>query len=273
MKKRLFLILSIVILSVLALGCNNTSQEAPNGATALDQEKLEEAISQAIRGQSVSYAQGEVATEGHIILDIAEKAGEIKVYTIASFGAFGFENGIFTKISGSGGIPTVITFTENEDGGYVLEKYQEPLDGAGYMDSVKKLFPKELHDLVLNAHEDYQVLAEQQEAQAAAYLESIGRTAEVRIEHVEKELAQINVEASNKLFSYHTKYDSFLNTCPYWLGTREKVKDGVRYIYETSQSKTSDGYDLIIFRKMQEDGTIIQEKRYKIVGSEPELIH
>ncbi|MDS1030040.1 DUF4825 domain-containing protein [Bacillota bacterium LX-D] len=73
---------------------------------------IDEAVSITIknRGEN-SYLDGEVATEGHLILDTEEKNGNIKVYTISSFGYFGFENGIFTKISGSGAIPTVITFS------------------------------------------------------------------------------------------------------------------------------------------------------------------
>lgn len=85
-------------------------------------------------------------------------------------------------------------------------------------------------------------------------------------------MVDINVEASNKLFSEFTKYNSFLNSCPYWIGTREQIENGVRYIYETFQSKTSDGYDLITFKKTREDGTVVQEYNYKIIGTEPQII-
>lgn len=78
---------------------------------------------------------GEAATEGHIILDTEEKDGKIKAYTIASYGWFRFENGIFTTVSGSGAIPTVMTFAKNANGAYVLLQYQEPQDGALYLDN------------------------------------------------------------------------------------------------------------------------------------------
>jgi len=42
------------------------------------------------------------------------------------------------------------------------------------------------------------------------------------------------------------------------------VEDGIRYIYETLQSKTDDGYDLITFKKTKEDGTLIEERKYKL---------
>lgn len=67
------------------------------------------------------------------------------------------------------------------------------------------------------------------------------------------------------------KNDSFLNHCPYWIGTKERVENGVRLIYETSQSKSTDGYDVITFKETKSDGTVVEERSYKIVGDEPEL--
>ena len=211
-----------------------------------------------------AYYKGEVATEGHTILDIEEKDNIIKVYTIASFGYFGFENGIFSGISG-GGAPIIITFSKNEKGEYSLLEYKEPMDGAFYTDSLKKMFPEKLHDEVLSADRYYPELTRQQEAQAAEYLKSIGRTAKISAAYVKKKLVNINVEASNKLFAEFSQYNQFLNNCPHWIGTSERIENGVRYVYETSQSKTSDDYDLITFKKTNEDGAIVEEYRYKIV--------
>jgi bla regulator protein BlaR1 len=234
---------------------------------------IDEAVSIAIKNRGENgYLDGEVATEGHLILDTEEKNGNIKVYTISSFGYFGFENGIFTKISGSGAIPTVITFSKNEKGEYSLLEYKEPVDGVGYIDSVKKMFPSKLWDKVLSEGKNYPELVKQLEAQAGEYLKSIGRNAKVSVAYVEKKPVNIGVEASNKLFAEFTKYDAFLNSCPYWIGTREIIENGVRYIYETSQSKTSDGYDIISFKKKKEDGTVVKEHKYKIIGNEPQLI-
>lgn len=233
---------------------------------------IDSAVSLAIKSRSHAYMAGETAAEGHIILDSEESSGTVRVYTIASVGVFGFENGIFTKISGSGAIPTVMTFSRDSNGGYSLLEYQEPEDGAGYTESIKKMFPRNLQDRVLSSHGEYEELAGQQEVQAAEYLRAIGRAAEVSAAHVEKQLANINVAASNKLFAEYTKYDQFLNSCPYWIGSREKVENGVRYIYETAQDRTGDGYDLIVFRKTTEDGSVVEERSYKIVGSEPLLI-
>ncbi len=234
-------------------------------------DSLEEAVANAIKQRSEGYMDGEFVSEGHIILAVDEDAETVKVYALASLGVFGFENGIFTKVSGSGAIPTVMTFYKDRQGRYALIKYQEPVDGAGYVESVREMFPLRLHARVLSAHDDYPKLKKRQEAQAREYLRSIGRSAEVRVEPVKKKLADINVEAANKLLEL-TKFDSFLNNCPYWLGTRELIENGERFIYETAQSKAGDGYDLITFRKIRANGEVVEERQYKIVGTEPQLI-
>jgi len=114
-------------------------------------------------------------------------------------------------------------------------------------------------------------LTAQQVAQAEQYLKSIAKTSKVDSGYVEKKLPTINVSASNKLFSDITKDDLFLNNFPYWLGTKEKLENGQRYIYETSQSKTSDGYDMISFKNTTADGKVVEQRNYKIIGKEPVL--
>ncbi|MCX8131284.1 MAG: DUF4825 domain-containing protein [Clostridia bacterium] len=228
---------------------------------------VEEAVSIAIKAKGEGYVSGETSTEGHIIFDMEEKNGKTKVYTIASYGAFGFENGIFTKVSGSGAIATVLTFSRNEKGEYTLLEYKEPMDGSYNLKSKKDMFPRKLWDSVISEHKYYPDLAKQQEEQAKKYLQSINRKATVSEAYTEKTLPKIDVEASNKIFTEYTKFDAELNKFPYWLGTKESVENGMRYIYETSQSKTSDGYDLISFKKTREDGAVVKEYQYKIIGN------
>ncbi|MZP43820.1 transcriptional regulator [Heliobacterium gestii] len=203
---------------------------------------------------------------------MAEQNQTITVYSVASVGFFGFENGVFTKISGSGNIPTVITLVKDGQDNYSLLQYKEPMDGEGYRDSIHQMFPKNLSRDLFAGKIDTSDLVRQQENQAGAYLKTIGRKDPVQIRHVEKQFPTINVNASNKLFTDYCKNDTFLNKCPYWIGTREVLEDGARYIYETSQSKRTDGDDQIAFRKMQTtDHTIVKEKVYRIVGNEPVL--
>lgn len=186
-------------------------------------------------------------------------------------GIFGFENGVFTVVSGSSAIPTVMTFSQNKAGKYTLLDYKEPLEGDDNLKSTKNMFPKKLWDKVLDRNNYSQVLAKQEQDQAKKYLQSIKRNAKVSTAYVERKLPKINTQASNKLFAGVAK-DSELNNYPYWLGTKELLENGVRHIYETAQSKTDDGYDLITFKETKEDGTVVKIYKYKIVGTEPVLI-
>ena len=270
-KKSVIIIglLCIIVLAGITIKTNISKKTSIAGPQVEVVKDIDVAVSNAIKSRSTAYGPGELATEGHIILGTEESSGITKVYTIASYGAFGFENGIFTTVSGSGPIPTVITFSKNELGQYSLLNYKEPLDGALYAESLKKMFPDKLKNQVLAADKYYPELTKQKEAQAAEYLKSMGRNAQVSAVHVPRKLASISVQASNKLFGELAKSNSFLNKCPYWIGSRELIENGKRYVYETSQSKTADGFDLITFKKTKEDGTVVEEAKYKIVVDEP----
>gem|GEM_PF-3871472 len=52
---------------------------------------------------------------------------------------------------------------------------------------------------------------------------------------------------------------------------RFHITDEVRML-KTFRSKTGDGYDLVIFQKNKENGSIVTESKYKIVGNQPQLI-
>ncbi|EEG76270.1 M56 family metallopeptidase [Dethiobacter alkaliphilus] len=231
---------------------------------------LKRAVTQAIKEQGAGYYRGEVLTAGHVILGKQSANGTVTVYTLASLGWFGFENDIFTIVSGSSGVPTVMTFSVDDQGQYRLLEYREAQDGGGYADSVREMFPRELWDKVLSPP-PYPQLSAQQEAQAAQYLQEQGINAEISMNYVEKSLPEIDVQASNKLFSEMTKANPSLNKYPYWLGTRHIVEDGERFIYETAQAKADDGNDLIIFTKTDINGTVVEEMHYKIINSTPEL--
>jgi bla regulator protein BlaR1 len=237
-----------------------SSPEVMVGATS-SQPSLEEAVSQAIKGRGNAYLSSELTTEGHLILQTEENNnnGTVKVYVLASVGNFGFENGIFTKVSGSGAIPTVITFSKNDQGEYSLIEYKVPLDGAGYAKSIQEMFPSSLLSKVQNGHLNYQDLAKQQEAQAQAYLLSQGRKELISEKHVEKQYpTNLSKQARGDL-EYKFKYE--LGGYPYYLGTREVVENGVRYIYEFKQELGLNDSSLI-FTKYQPNGTIVEKRKY-----------
>lgn len=228
-----------------------------------DATNVETAVSEAIKEHGKTYGKGEYITEGHVILETEQQGNKVKAYTIASVGVFEFQDGIFTIVSGSGAVPTVMTFSIDEHGQYKLIAYEEPLDGEAYVESIKKMFPKKYDSKVLYAEEYYDELAKQQERQAQEYLKKIGRHAKVSLSYVEKQPLNISVQAMNH-FLRMLSSDPFLNECPDWLGTCEVVEQGIRYVYETSQSKANDGRDVVTLRKMKEDGTVIDMRQYVI---------
>ncbi|HCR44325.1 MAG TPA: hypothetical protein DIV41_07055 [Ruminococcaceae bacterium] len=90
---------------------------------------LDEAVRSAfLKDNQTGYLSGECAGEGHILLGQKEKSGIITVYVLTMYGEYGFEDGNFVKVSGSGIIPAVFTFTYS-DGGLVCTKIEYPEDG------------------------------------------------------------------------------------------------------------------------------------------------
>lgn len=230
----------------------------------IDEEAL---IKQAIINEhNKDYSHGEEAfCEGHKILQTVEDETQLKIYTIVSIGDYGFENGIFTKVSGTGAIPTVIVFDKDKEGQYKISNYQGPEDGAEYAPSLKRMFPKQLYKKVLHAEEYYEELLKQEEAYAKAYLKGIGRDAKVQGENVEKILDTMNTQASNMLLDRYREY-------PYWIGTLEKLEDGVRYIYQKDWKEEKNGNGIVTYIKTDEKGNVVEKTVIKVIESNLQYI-
>ena len=194
---------------------------------------MEEAVANAILHKKPdAYMPGECGAEGHHILDTEGDGEQITAYVLAMFGYYGFEDGNFVKVSGSGAIPTVITFQKHPDGSYGLLDYQEVMDGGMYLDSVKELFPERLQEQCLHVPEDIMESLRAQERQyAEEYLKSIGRVAVIGefsdYDHKTASDLGVSAEVSNMMSE-----NKELGAYPFWLGNREAVEDGVRYVYE-----------------------------------------
>ena len=104
---------------------------------------LDEMVSHALLTKNDGrYAVGECKAEGHIILGSEEKDNETYIYALTMYGEYGFQDDNFVKVSGSGVIPAVIIFAENEQG-EKTNSIKWPLDGSAWIDSIKELFPEE----------------------------------------------------------------------------------------------------------------------------------
>ena len=231
---------------------------------------IEQAIHVANIARADGYLPGEFAVEGHVILGVEKKKNITTVYTVSSWGWYGFENRIFEAVSGASGAATVITFSQDGKGEYVLLEYKESQKTDRSGASIRKMFPSKYVNDARHADKFNDELERQWQNQAKKYLKSISREASLGTSYVEKELPTIDAEASNELLEIISR-DARMNNFPYWLGTIERLEHGTRYVYETSQSKTNDGDDLMIYTKSEANGKVVAEYHYKIVGSKISL--
>ena len=258
MKKGVFCLVLFFTIFLMFPGCRQSKPSEDKNAS-----DLKDAISGAILSQNASsYLCGECRAEGHILLTSEEKDGNTICYVIASYGEYGFEDGNFIKVSGSGAIPCRITFDENMK----VTEFKYPDDGAMYEKSIRKIFGTHYKSLEAFSLKDgnlgYDKLLDQEKVYAKAYLEKIGREDSPIGEYADfdhKLLTDegVSVEVSNNLLS-----DKRLGDYPYWIGNREAIEAGERYVYETSLDKSSGE---IIYRKYSyNDGKTIEEIRFDL---------
>ena len=201
--------------------------------------ELDAFISNAILEKNMSmYRQGEAQAEGHVVLGTAQSGNELQIYCVVSYNGLGFENGILTCVSGSWGIPVRIIFNTN-DGEYKLIEYREAMDGSLYPDSVKEMFPENLHGVLSSSGSYTDKMNEQLNGYAERYLVTLGRNADIHLSYIQKERIPMDASLSNRLLSEYSEY-------PLRIGSREVLDNGVRTIYLC-------GYD-------EENGYIIFEK-------------
>lgn len=214
--------------------------------TALGEINTEKLTAAAILNENVhEYAMGECAGEGHIILGTEEKDGSTIVYALTTYGEYGFENGAFIECSGTGIIPVRLTFDKD----FQLTEYKETSDGSLYDSSLREMFPSKYYLRARGYNsDDLELCKEQEKVYARAYLKSINHEAFIGMYgDIEHNLVDMNVEVSNALLQKYSEY-------PYWIGTLEKIEDGVRYVYEKSWENIGGaGNGIVTFRKYEYD--------------------
>lgn len=263
----LILILLCVVIVGVFIGCkvknndNNGSDEIIKTGSMFATD-LESAIAQAVFIENdAKYFSGEVNAEGHIILDTLVESENVTVYALTTYGEYGFEDGIFTKVAGTGVIPAKIVFNK-ENGKYSLVEYREPADGSDYADSLKTLFPSNLVNRAINYTDwDAERCYQQEYQYANEYLTSISRDAEVNFK-VNHKLANMNVSVSNSLLDLYHDY-------PYWIGTQEKIEHGVRYVYQKLWEDKGNGDGTVTFKKYKyETDEVVEEYIIEIKDGE-----
>lgn len=236
MRKNIIIsFLSILMVLVLFVGCSSQNE---NVKTSFSNEEIETSVKNVLYEESLKYIKdsktAECPAEGHIIMGYDKTKHGYKVYTLTMCGAYGFENGNFVNVSGTGEIPAVIYF----DSELNFTNIEYPQDGEDYSKSIKKMLPKIYEHRALSQNEnDFNELQNQQEAYAEKYLKEIGRDAKIG-EYIDfsdsyKFLTDvgISVEVSSLILETFDKQQE--DTYPYKIGNCEMIDDGVRYVLST----------------------------------------
>ena len=273
-KTRFPVILAMLLLTIILLfscfttACNPThgtsasssSQGSSTSSSSPTSNALDNAVSSAILSRLSSDPFGEKKAEGHVTLGTQkDKNGETLVYVVASYAAFGFENNVFTIVSGSGATPAVIRLSGNGSD-YKLISYTEIEDGDRNQSSIQSMFPEQYWASAKNVGQYLSELQKQQVAQASAYLKSIGRDAQIQLSGVARKSFNISAKASNTLIAINE-----LSDYPSWIGTREKVVGGTRTVYKAGEQDLT-GYSLITYTKESAGGNILQQMQFKVTG-------
>lgn len=221
---------------------------------------LDEAISNTIKDlTSSSFYDGELVTEAHKVIGQETQKDKLKVYLISNRSSFGFENESFTIVSGEANIPRYIEFLV-EDGYYYMIDYKEVKDGSLFDDSIKSIFPMNLWGKAMNSSSYYDELHKEEIKQAKHYLKSIGRDDNATDIISEPKSIDISIEAQNKLLEVE-EIQSYPTS---WIGSREEVILGIRYLYKSSIKEDIDGYKIVIFEKYNYPDELMEEHHYKV---------
>lgn len=225
------------------------------GANTPSNEMLSPLVADAILFDNASgYYDSECSGEGHKILGCSVSGNKLKVYALTMYGNYGFQNDMFIKVSGSGVIPAVLTF-EKDGEEYKLLEIEYPRDGAEYTKSIKRMFPLKYRAEALHHDNAHDELKSQEQSYAEAYLESIGREAEIGeygdLNAMLLTDVGVSVDVSNQLCC-----DKNLGDYPYWIGTEEYLKNGIRYVRTTSYDEEA---GQIIYHTHEKDtGEVIE---------------
>ena len=115
--------------------------------------------------------------------------------------------------------------------------------------NLKKMFPKSCVNDVLNlSDKNEKSINEQQKEYAKSYLKSIGREATVgTMSDFEYPLLTdmgVSVDVSNRMDYYILKNEQY----PYWIGNKELIENGIRYVYQMDYNKSE---NKIIYTKYE----------------------
>ena len=196
---------------------------------------LGEAIKAAIVEQNKDkYLPGECYGVGYKIIETFEEGDVLSVYALTEYVEYRFQDNVFVNISGTN--PKVLMrFRKTEDKNYDLIFYTR-------LDLFSDLPEEKIEELLqplaetgndyIYTEQDIQEVRAQADEDAAEYLRSINRIAEVgvRQDHDGKLLEEL---VSDQTILMELFKDDEMCLYPEWTGTTERIENGERYIYQT----------------------------------------
>ncbi len=221
--------------------------------------------------------------EGHKIYGMKEnKDGTLEVYAKCSAFGYGFRDGHLVINTGYSQVPTLIRFEKDDEGNYIFLSREEPKDGAAYVQSMRELFPRSIADRMLDATRDLDAachnqeaaeLSEQSKRYAEAYLQKIGREAEIGdyLDFDFKTLSDCGIsdEVANELLELYGEYGMYV-------GNFERIENGTRYVYHLiwNDDGNNIGNGTVTFMKTRyDDGEEIEKISYQVKGNHFHLIY
>ena len=222
------------------------------------------AVGQTANIENDSFYMSECVCEWHRILGYSNKKDQTEAYTLCGMSGYGFRNGKFVNNCGYT-VPTLIVFYRDKDGNYIFKEAKEAKDGSEYSESIRKMFPKDLAYIAINAPSNDELMSSLDEysgACAEAYLTGIGRSGTLG-EISDEDEAMLHgfgvadaVEA--KLYKLHPEYGEYI-------GNFEKTEDGVRYVYSVKWDGDDEGNGTVTYTKKNYDtGKTVKKYAYKI---------
>lgn len=260
-----------ILLAALVLLCLAVFAVAAAGRNQTDQPK--EAFLQAMEAYDqrdpLTYPGQELRTNAYQFLSARESGEGYEVYAVSSSAVYGFSNGNFVVTGGTGAIPCKYTLTKGQDGALTCTDLWLPADGEDYASSIRETFPLSLRWQARYADVYRMGLKKDQAAQAQAYLDRLGRQAEIGNDY-DFPCPTFTGMSQTAFYALMDQNDDDpdINPYPNFIGTQEALEHGTRWVYQTAWDHDGQGNGTVTYTKYRYDDPtdIAQKLSYQVQG-------
>ncbi|WP_108669997.1 hypothetical protein [Peribacillus acanthi] len=158
----------LFILMILLVGCSKSN--FTDGDKNVTKEMNEAISNYIVEHYKDSYSGTDRQFEVHRVYGTEESNGNITVYMWSYYSGFNVESGT----AGQGGHSLPARVMLKKDGAqYKVVKYKEPMDGSGWSDSVKEMFPDRYESQVFSDSGHLGELEEEMNKKVEKWLEEL----------------------------------------------------------------------------------------------------